>query len=80
MISDSEPSLSGVQRNLIHGALRDVHHAREKLRGVKLMQRYGGQPQLVEATDEISAHLQKIWHLLDGLDAKKTTLAEAAPS
>ena len=66
-----EPAPSYLQRNLLHGALKDVHYAREKLRGVLLMQRYGGQPKLVAATEEIDGHLRRIWHLIDGLDSEK---------
>lgn len=66
----NEPSPSALQRNLLHGALKDIHYAREKLKGVKLMQRYGGQPALVDAVDAVNAHLSRLWHLLDGLDVK----------
>ena len=66
----SEPAPSKVQRDLLHGALKDLHYVREKLRGVALMQRYGGQPRLVAATQEIDDHLHRLWLLLDGLDPK----------
>lgn len=76
----SEPAPSASQRRLLHGALKDIHYAREKLKAVKLLQCYGeGQPALVAATEEISAHLQKLWLLIDGLDVK-SELAQPSAS
>ncbi len=67
----SEPSLSQLQKTLLHAALKDLHYAREKLRGVMLSQRLAGQPKLMAATKEIDEHLQRLWHLVDGLDPKE---------
>lgn len=74
----SEPAPSKVQRDLLHGALKDLHYAREKLRVVRLMQRYGGQPRLVAAAQEIDDHLHRLWLLLDGLDPKVVATAAEA--
>lgn len=66
-----ELPLTDTQRGLLHAALRDVHMARERLKHVKLLQRYTGQPKLTAAVVEIDGHLRRLWHLIDGLDSAK---------
>lgn len=70
-MTPDETPLSDVQRDLLHDALRDIEHAKYRLKSITLLQRYSGQPKLMRACDEMQEALQSIWHLLDGLDHRQ---------
>lgn len=65
---NSEIGPTPLQKTLIHGASKDIHYAREKLKGIRLTQRISGQPKLLAAASQIDEHLRLLWHLIDGLD------------
>jgi len=63
--------MSAVQSTLLHEALRNIERAKDQLKSMRLLQRYGGQPKLLRTTEEMEKALQNVWHMLDGLDRPK---------
>lgn len=67
-MTPGETPLSDVQRDLLHDALKDIEHAKFRLRSMALLERYSGQPKMMRTCEEMQVTLQNVWHLLDGLD------------